>query len=66
MGSQRRKFSSEFKDEAVRFVVNTGRPVATVAREIGIGPGWVPGRVNAGRKLIPFWENSERSWTVRF
>jgi transposase len=26
----------EFKDEAVKLVVNTGRPIATVARELGI------------------------------
>lgn len=36
MGSQRRKFTPEFKDEAVKLVVNTGRPAATVARELGI------------------------------
>jgi len=36
MGSQRRVFTPEFKDEAVKLVVNTGRPVAVVARELGI------------------------------
>jgi transposase len=36
MKSQRRAFTPEFKDEAVKLVVNTGRPVATVARELGI------------------------------
>ena len=36
MGSQRREFSPEYKDEAVKLVINTGRPVATVARELGI------------------------------
>lgn len=36
MGSQRREFTPEFKDEAVRLVINTGRPVATVARELGV------------------------------
>jgi transposase len=36
MGRQRRKFSAEYKGEAVGLVVNTGRPVATVARELGI------------------------------
>ena len=36
MGSKRREFTSEFKDEAVRLVVNTGRPTAVVARELGI------------------------------
>jgi len=36
MGSQRREFTPEYKDEAVKLVVNTGRAVATVARELGI------------------------------
>jgi transposase len=36
MGSQRREFTPEYKDEAVKLVINTGRPVATVARELGI------------------------------
>ena len=36
MGRQRQKFTSEYKDEAVRLVINTGRPVATVARELGV------------------------------
>ena len=36
MGSQRREFSPEYKDEAVKLVVNTGRAVATVARELGV------------------------------
>ena len=36
MGRQRREFSPEYKDEAVKLVVNTGRTVAVVARELGI------------------------------
>ncbi len=36
MERQRREFTPEYKDEAVKLVVNTGRPVATVARELGI------------------------------
>ena len=36
MGRPRRKFTPEYKDEAVRLVINTGRAVATVARELGI------------------------------
>lgn len=36
MRRQRRQFSPEYKDEAVKLVVNTGRPVATVARELGV------------------------------
>ena len=36
MGNTRREFSPEYKDEAVKLVINTGRPVATVARELGV------------------------------
>jgi transposase len=36
MGRQRREFSPEYKDEAVKLVINTGRAVAVVARELGI------------------------------
>ena len=36
MGNRRRDFTPEFKEEAVKLVINTGRPVATVARELGI------------------------------
>jgi|SRR5680860_1878779 len=36
MGSTRRSFTDEYKDEAVRFVIEGGRPVAEVARNIGV------------------------------
>lgn len=36
MGRQRREFAPEYKDEAVKLVINTGRPVAAVARELGV------------------------------
>lgn len=36
MGRQRREFTPEYKDEAVKLVINTGRSVAVVARELGV------------------------------
>ncbi len=36
MGRQRREFTPEYKDEAVKLVINTGRPVAVVARELDV------------------------------
>lgn len=36
---QRRKFSPEFKDEAVNMVLETSRPIAEVARDLGINEG---------------------------
>ena len=45
MSSKRRKFTPEFRAEAVRLVAETDRPVAHVAAEIGVGAqllgGWV-------------------------
>ena len=36
MGSTRRRFTDEYKTEAVQYVVSSGRPVAEVARNLGI------------------------------
>lgn len=36
MGSKRQSYSPECKDEAVKLVVNTGRTVAAVARELDV------------------------------
>lgn len=34
-----RKFTQEYRDEAVQLVIATGRPSAEVARELGINEG---------------------------
>ncbi len=47
MGRQRREFSPEYKDEAVKLVINTGRTVAVVARELGIQESTLGRWVNA-------------------
>jgi transposase len=39
MPERRRKFSPEFKAEAVKMVIETSRPIAEVARELGINEG---------------------------
>jgi len=36
MSGSRRRFSTEFKTEAARRVIDSGRPVAEVARELGV------------------------------
>ncbi len=37
MSEKRRKFTPEFRAEAVKLVTDAGRPVAHVAAEIGVG-----------------------------
>ena len=37
MGKKRRQFTKEFKVEAVRLIVEEGRPVSEVARELEVG-----------------------------
>lgn len=39
MARNRRKFSPEYKDEAVKMVIETSRPIAEVARELGVNEG---------------------------
>ena len=36
MKGKRRRFTAEFKEEAVRLPVHSGRPLAQVARELGV------------------------------
>ncbi|WP_372446821.1 transposase [Microbispora oryzae] len=38
VGDNRRRFDPEFREGAVRIVKETGKPVAQVARELGINP----------------------------
>jgi transposase len=47
MGRQRREFTAEYKDEAVKLVINTGRAVARVARELGINEATLGRWVNS-------------------
>ena len=37
--SNRRKFSAEFKAEAVELVISSGRPVVQVSADIGVNEG---------------------------
>jgi transposase len=40
----RKRFDKEFREGATRLVLETGRPIAVVAREIGVNEGnWVTG-----------------------
>jgi hypothetical protein len=37
VSSKRRKFSPEYREQATKMVIDTSRPIAQVARELGIG-----------------------------
>ena len=53
MPEQRRRFSPQFKAEAVQMVLETGRPIAEVARDLGIHDGTLGNWVNAWRREHP-------------
>jgi transposase len=50
MAEARRKFDREFKDGAVRIVRETGKPIAQVARELGINDGTLANWVGRDRR----------------
>jgi len=45
----RRRFDSDFKEGAVQIVLDTGRPIAEVARELGVNEGTLGNWVNQYR-----------------
>ena len=51
MAETRRKFGQDFKDGAVRIVRETGKPIAQVARELGINDGTLANWVSRDRRV---------------
>jgi transposase-like protein len=58
MPEKRRRFSPQFKAEAVQLVIESGRPVAEVARDLGINDAWRRDNPEPERALTPM----ERRW----
>lgn len=50
MSSKRRKFSPEYREQATKMVIETSRPIAQVARELGIGVQTLGNWVSAYRR----------------
>lgn len=50
MPERRKKYSPEFREEAVKAVIETSRPIAQVARELGVVEGTLGNWVDAYRR----------------
>ncbi|GAB3840882.1 transposase [Kribbella italica] len=46
----KKNFTPEYREEAVKSVIETSRPVAQVARELGINPGTLSNWVSAYKR----------------
>ena len=53
MPEQRRRFSPQFRAEAVQMVIEPGKSIAEVARDLGIHDGTLGNWVNAYRRAHP-------------
>jgi transposase-like protein len=53
VGQARKKYTQAYKDEAVELVVSSGRPIAEIARDLGINEatlgGWVSKAKESGK-----------------
>lgn len=50
---KRKIYTPEFRDEAVKMVLASGRPIAVMAREIGVREGTLTNWVNKYRRVHP-------------
>lgn len=48
-----KKYTPEYRDEAVRLVIDSSRPIAEVARELGLNEGTLGNWVNKYRVAHP-------------
>ena len=52
MAETRRKFDTDFREGAVRLVREAGKPIAEVARDLGINAGTLGNWVNADKRRL--------------
>jgi transposase len=50
MGSARQKYTDAFKAEAVGLVTSSGRPIAEIARDLGVHDGTLGNWMNMAKK----------------
>ena len=50
MARPKKNYSPEFREEAVKLVIETSRPIAQVAKELGINEGTLGNWVNTYRR----------------
>ena len=50
MAEKRRKFDKEFREGAVRIVLESGKPIAQVARDLGVNEGTLGNWLNLDRQ----------------
>ena len=64
MASTSRRYSSEMRERAVRLVLESGRPIAAVAADLGVGGELQRGGrgVDHRWKLFPAFLNGRGSW----
>ena len=56
MARAKKSFSPAYRDEAVKLVIDGSRPIAQVARELGINEGTLGNWVNVYRRAHPVEE----------
>ena len=65
MPERRRRFSPQFRAEAVQMVIETGKPIAEVARDLGVNDGtlgnWLKAWRNANPDPVPELSPVERA-----
>ena len=62
MAETRRKFDEDFKIGAVRIVRETGKPIAQVARELGVDEGMLGRWVNLDQRAREGDAGGYRRW----